>query len=126
MLHLTTYLLICLIEECAEIIHRCCKSIRFGMEECQAQAYKDLKDVKATSISPDSEKYLTNKVRLEQELADLQGVVQLLQQQKVITGMAPHTETKKKKVLKYLEYSVKLGLAEKEAQEKLRDAFLNI
>ncbi len=43
MLNKQTYLLICLIEECAEIIQCVCKAIRFGLDEIQpGQGYHNL------------------------------------------------------------------------------------
>ena len=60
MLNKSTYLLICLIEECAEIIQRVCKAIRFGMDE----------------IQPGQD--LNNLERISQEVDDFQGITTML------------------------------------------------
>ncbi len=81
------YILNCLAEECAEVGQRASKAIRFGMTERQ----------------PGQE--LDNRKRLEQELGDLMGVVDLL-------GLTPCPEKragKEARVLHYMDYSAKCG-----------------
>lgn len=87
------YLLILLIEECAEIIQRACKAIRFGMEEVQ----------------PGQE--LTNRRRLQDEVNDFYGVDQLLYEAGLSSGVEPGAvDAKKAKVRKYMLYSQNLGI----------------
>jgi NTP pyrophosphatase (non-canonical NTP hydrolase) len=99
MLNRTTYLLVLLIEECAEVIQRVCKAIRFGLNEVQQS---------------NSEEKRTNERRLAEELADLQTIVCLLQEDGTMptTGFAEWSYQKRVRILKYLRYSIALGLAE--------------
>lgn len=94
-----TYMLICLIEECAEVIQRACKAIRFGMDEKE----------------PGQDK--TNQVRLDEEWQDLQGVVQMNQHVGNIPegfGTGPAIGEKKRKVAKYIKYSEDIGTLERD------------
>lgn len=89
------YLLILLIEECAEIIQRACKAIRFGMEEVQPG------------------QPLNNRDRLQEEINDFYGVDQLLYE----VGLSAPSNSlsiaaKKAKVHKYMLYSQNLGILE--------------
>lgn len=87
------YLLILLIEECAEIIQRACKCIRFGMDEKQ----------------PGQE--LANWERLQAEMVDYVAVNDLL----IVEGLikfpgdddraAEAREAKREKIKKYMVYS---------------------
>lgn len=90
------YLLILLIEECAEIIHRSCKAIRFGMEEVQ----------------PGQE--LNNKTRLQMEMLNHAVVTELLLQEGIIRpfGMPSEIDAKRVKIQKYMLYSQKCGILE--------------
>lgn len=86
----TQYLLTCLMEECAEVAQRASKAIRFGLAEVQ----------------PGQE--LTNRVRLERELADILVVAGML-------GLQPDEATlatKPERIAKYSEYSRSLGILE--------------
>lgn len=104
MLNRTVYLLVLLIEECAEVIQRACKAIRFGLTEIQKSNPEEKRD---------------NARRLTEELADLQTIVVLLQEDRVLPfdGMATWSAEKRAKILKYLRYSIQLGLAEPGADQ---------
>lgn len=88
-----TYLLICLIEECAEVIHRACKAIRFGLEEVQpGQEWK-------------------NAYRLNDEMNDLAAVAEMLEEESVFFRPAlVYRAGKKKKVNKFMDYSRDLSI----------------
>lgn len=84
----TEYLLSCLIEECAEVIQRATKAQRFGVNEVQPGQDQNNID------------------RLSDELADLEGTIQLLQDEGVNLCRLPDAvEAKKKKVREFMEYS---------------------
>ena len=93
----TEYLLTCLAEECCEVGQRVSKILRFGAKEIQP-GYAS-----------------TNIERLNDELADLYGVLRMLQLEDC--GVILHSGTtdkmleKEKKVNKYFEYSKKMGTA---------------
>lgn len=87
------YLLTQLMEECAEVIHRCSKAIRFGGDEIQ-QGHT-----------------MTNRERIGYELNDLVAVVDELESR----GMIPPLDEdamllKKAKIAQYLKYSRELGI----------------
>ena len=63
-------LLIVLMEECAEIIHRTSKALRFGLDE----------------IQPDRFPEESNAIRLATEIGDLKAVVLLLEREGVLDG----------------------------------------
>lgn len=84
------YLLTCLAEEAVEVAQRATKAARFGLDEVQPG------------------QGLTNKVRLEQELEDLLGVMRML-------NLNPNPQMFRKKeerVEKYMAYSRELGMVE--------------
>lgn len=85
------YFLILIIEECAEIIHRTCKALRFGMDE---------------RWKPEDK---TNRDLLEDELADLRAILELNRTENNIVSYTAAAEIKvdrkKEKVAKYLKYS---------------------
>lgn len=83
------HLLMCLAEECAEIQQRVSKALRFGLYE----------------IQPDQQ--YTNQYRIMLELYDLLGVIELLQERRILTNFVEHGRTadKKEKVLRFLEYA---------------------
>lgn len=83
------YLTDCIAEECAEIIQRCSKILRFGPDE----------------IQPGHE--LNNTQRLELELNDLVGVLEMAYAAGVIVGQPNriHIEMKKRKLEQFMEYS---------------------
>lgn len=92
---LSEYLLMCLTEECGEVSQRASKAGRFGINEVQPG------------------QNLTNDTRLEIELSDLAGIVELLIETGVI-AIDPFTDraridAKKAKVAEYMEYSARVG-----------------
>lgn len=84
-------LLIQLMEECAEVSQRASKALRFGLDEVQ----------------PGQE--LNNKERLNLEISDLYGVLQILHDEYQIGGNEEEMNKKIAKIEKYLEYSKKCG-----------------
>lgn len=84
------YLLNCLAEECVEVAQRASKAIRFGLMEVQPG------------------QGLTNKVRLEQELEDLLGVMRMLK----LNPNPMMFKKKEERVEKYMAYSRDLGRVE--------------
>ncbi len=85
-------------EECAEIQQCISKTLRFGADDCHPDR-------------PDS----TNEIELLTEYYQLQAVIEMLQEKGALkTLSAEEIETikvsKKAKVLKYAEYSKKIGL----------------
>lgn len=90
------YLLILIIEECAEIIQCVCKAIRFGLDE----------------VEPNQS--LTNKERINQEINDASTVIMLAGDEGIIndTIYFELRENKKKKVEKYMDYSKELKILE--------------
>jgi NTP pyrophosphatase (non-canonical NTP hydrolase) len=88
-------ILICLTEECAEIIQIADKALRFGLD----------------NVRPRRE--TTNRQELVKELNDLLGVVELAQEEGIeLPGLYDRQaiEAKKEKVLKYIEVSKELGM----------------
>lgn len=85
------YFLILIIEECAEIIHRTCKAIRFGMDERWKPEHG------------------TNRQMLQDELVDLWAVVSLNVQEGSLDpiggGNADDVARKRKKVANFFAYS---------------------
>jgi len=82
------FLLLSLMEECAEVAQRCSKAIKFGLKEKQL------------------DQNLTNNERLIDELEDLYGVAKVLQDEESIN----HTNfervlAKKPRLEKYFKYS---------------------
>lgn len=90
------YLLILIIEECAEVIQRVCKAIRFGLDEVQ----------------PSQE--LTNGQRINYEINDLSCVIDLAAKEKIInqTIFFDMRAKKVEKVEKYMNYSKELNILE--------------
>ena len=89
------HLLACLAEECDEVGQRCMKALRFGLTEVQAG------------------QDLTNAERIEQELADLDGVVAMLRERLTLARSSDHDERvarKKSKVLRFMEYARAQGV----------------
>jgi len=84
------YLLLLLIEECAEIIHRTCKAIRFGLDE------------RYNGVS--------NREYLEQEIVDLRAAVYINKVHGNLGEPVAHVEAeaigkKIQKIERYKEYS---------------------
>ncbi|TET23414.1 MAG: hypothetical protein E3J78_02280 [Candidatus Cloacimonadota bacterium] len=86
------HLLVCLSEECNEVIHAVSKTLRFGPDE----------------IWPKMEQ--TNIERVRIELNDLMAVVTMLEGEGFnLTRTAGEMVAKQKKVEKYIEYAKTLG-----------------
>lgn len=93
------YLLVKLIEECAEVQQRATKALTFGMYESQSQG---------PSTSQLEEAKLNNNERLVQEFTDLIAVSEMLNEhiaKPLTTQDTIGKELKKKKIRKYMEYS---------------------
>jgi hypothetical protein len=101
MLNRTTYLFVCVIEECAEVIQRACKIIRFGSLEVEPGHKVD------------------NLARFSVEWNDLITVVRLLKERKVdVFEDGFLQEMKREKVKKYMNYSAELEIVEPEEVTK--------
>lgn len=89
------HLLTCLIEECAEVSHRACKALRFGIDDSD----------------PTIENARTERVMLKQELTDLFAVVELLFDQSILPDGFDRdaAREKKKKVRKFMDYARERG-----------------
>lgn len=88
----TEHLLSCLAEECAEVVQRASKALRFGLSEVQ----------------PGQE--FTNQQRLWHELNDLAGVAELLIRDTGAGGLSRDlVNAKKDKVEQFLSYSEQCG-----------------
>lgn len=86
------YFLILVIEECAEIIHRTCKAIRFGLDE---------------KWKPEDG---TNREMLEDEIIDLQVILKLNEQEGnlsevTLEKLKQKVDRKRIRVTKFYEYS---------------------
>jgi len=82
------FLLLSLMEECAEVAQRCSKAIKFGLQEKQRN------------------QDLTNNERLVDELEDLYGVALVLQDEAIInTVTLERILAKKPRLKKYFKYS---------------------
>ena len=90
----TEYLLTCLSEECAEISQRCTKALRFGLNEVQ------------------KDQDLDNLERLNYELNDLIGVIEILNENGIVINInnRESIKLKKEKIIKYMEYSKEIGI----------------
>lgn len=98
MLNKPTYLLVCLIEECAEIIQRACKAIRFGMDEVQPG------------------QNLNNLDRISGEVDDFLGVAKMLEVEDCMVLHSDRIAIEKKvaKVNQFMGLSRDRGLLEPE------------
>lgn len=85
------FLLVLLIEECAEVIQRACKAIRFGLQEKWKEADVD------------------NQEMLQNEINDLQAVLEMNYRAGILkyrhTGTREKMQTKKLKTEKFVLYS---------------------
>jgi hypothetical protein len=100
------YLLIKLIEECAEVAQRATKALTFGLYEKQAQGPSETKTGAAE---------LNNNERLAQEFDDLIAVSEMLNEHLAIrlsTRDERAKEAKKDKIRKYMAYSREIGTLE--------------
>lgn len=88
------YLLVTVMEECAEIQKECSKCLRFGLSDRES-------DHKTSSVDE-----LTNQERLNNELNDLMGVLNLLYKEGVVDIADDELiQQKENKVLKWMEKS---------------------
>lgn len=86
------HLLTILTEECGEVIKEVTKSLRFGLNDHPPYNNK------------------TNKEKLESEIADLYGVVELLVENNIISEInVVDIFNKKAKVAKWMSYSENIG-----------------
>lgn len=88
------YLLECLIEEAAEVVQRCTKALRFGLYEIQL------------------DQKLNNLQRLNYELNDLIGVIEILNENGIEININNREaiDLKKEKIKKYMDYSKEIGI----------------
>lgn len=89
------YLLSCLSEECAEVVQRVTKILRFGMTNIQQGQSED------------------NRERLIYEINDIFGVIELLEENGLdLSTIGDHTQIgkKKAKLLKYMKFSEEKGI----------------
>ncbi len=90
------YLLIKLIEECAEVIQRATKALTFGLTEVQPGHAQD------------------NSIRLTYEFGDLQAVWEMLNERGVVREPTINMlALKRAKMEKYMQYSRQLGMLDK-------------
>ena len=92
----TEHLLVCLMEECAEIQKSTAKALRFGLDD----------------HAPDSES--TNAEDIAIEIHDLLAVIEMLKEENIIPEACLQDsksmiEKKKEKINKYMEYAVTRG-----------------
>lgn len=89
----TEHLLTCLSEECAEIQQAVSKAVRFGLDDGHPESNT------------------TNAQDIERELTDLAAVIELLEEDGLITIKMPEQDIKQKKdkVCKYMEYAKQRG-----------------
>ena len=86
------YLLVCLMEECSEVAKECSKALRFGM---MGDGY--------TGCKSDGN-WFVPKERIVKELADLTGVVDLMNDMKLLSHCkSEDIDAKKASLLRYLE-----------------------
>lgn len=85
----TEYLLTVLAEECAEVIQRITKALRFGLGEIQTG------------------QPLTNRERINYEFSDLMGTFEMLEDTGTLERLP--TDAKKAKVKAFMEYSRSKG-----------------
>lgn len=88
----TTYLLLCLMEECAEVQQRVTKALRFGLDEVQEGQLHN------------------NRERLVMEFTDLLAVADELHNFEGISLLMGSRAAKKKKLRKYMAYSEQVGV----------------
>lgn len=89
------YLLVCLMEECAEVQHACAKALRFGLDDHHPS------------------KGMSNVEDLMKELDDVYAIVALLQDEGIeLDGSLGRIIEKKAKVSAYMKYSEERGKLE--------------
>ena len=92
------FLLLKLMEECAEVSQEASKCIQFGLYETYVEVG------------------ISNKERLERELNDLQAIIEIIKEQLCVDSnfsKLEDVEDKKEKLNKYLKYSHQLGCVDK-------------
>ena len=92
---ITNYLLVCLMEESAEIAQAAAKSIRFGLDDSHPERVGE-----------------TNEDDLLEELYQCIAVVEMLQENKnlkTLTNEEIQCNKKKEKMIKYMSYSKEKG-----------------
>ncbi|MCM2140047.1 hypothetical protein [Vagococcus fluvialis] len=94
---ITNYLLVCLMEESAEIAHAAAKSIRFGLDDSHPERVGE-----------------TNEDDLLEELYQCIAVVEMLQENKNLKTLTNEEiqcikNKKKEKMIKYMSYSKEKG-----------------
>lgn len=88
------HLLVCLVEECAEVQKEATKSLRFGLDD----------------FNPTVDWAKTNRIKLEEELIDLFGILEMLVDEGIISGdSTADVKPKIAKVKKYMEYAREKG-----------------
>jgi hypothetical protein len=98
-MNITEHLLTALGEEGAEITQAASKALRFGLDDVYPSTAKNPNGASTTE-------------RLVDELNDLMGVIEILQDRKIlpITWFSPEkVDAKKVKILKYLQYAKERG-----------------
>ncbi len=90
----TEHLLVCLIEECAEVQKAAAKALRFGLDDS----------------APDTPS-LTNAEEIALEYTDLVAIIEMLEERGVLANRKTpeRIQAKKDKVLKYMDYAVTRG-----------------
>ena len=88
------HLLVCLIEECSEIIKDASKALRFGLQD----------------FNPNDLEQKTNLSRIRTELNDLYGVIELLNEHHLELDIDRELiDNKKEKVKEYMKYAEERG-----------------
>jgi len=94
------HLLVCLAEECSEVVKEVTKILRFGLDD------GPIESLGGKILEP-------NSVRLDNELNDVMAVVEMLKKDGVdIWFSSEKARTKWDKVEKYMEYAHKKGTLE--------------
>lgn len=92
------YLMLTLAEECAEVSQRVSKAFRFGMEEIQEG------------------QIMNNRNRIAGEFNDLFTIYKMLEEEGYLPPLEEKLiDMKKKKVNKYYDYSIDVGMIDKGA-----------
>lgn len=97
MINETQHLLVCLMEECAEVQKECAKALRFGLDDKHPK-YEG-----------------SNKERMEQEVIDLMGVLEMLFARKIIMlpdDFQARIKDKQRRIQKYMDYARERGVLE--------------
>jgi len=99
-MNLTEHLLVCLIEECAEVQKAATKALRFGFDD----------------HPPDADRTSSNAEDIAAELDDLQAVAEMLVENGSTRGpYETNVQQKKLRVLRFLDYSRRRGTLDGDA-----------